>query len=250
MDYFYKLENHGLYSALNLLLWVYAKNFKKRKHRHRKLLIDDSNSQYFKCKRFDYYFNFFKVKEDHTSATQINNFNLRHGNHLLGKNEINRVLEYTPLIKEKISKRMSSLNLPDKYSSIHVRRGDKVSGKFKESEIIGEEKYIKHLNIKCNNLNLFVMSDDFLVLSKINKILTKSSVTPNIYSFLNETDVGHDTDKNIKESFEYTEEYIVKLFTEIEIAKKSEYFIGSRKSNIFQYIESCCEEYTKCISVQ
>ena len=167
MDYFYKLENHGLYSALNLLLWVYAKNFKKRKHRHRKLLIDDSNSQYFKCKRFDYYFNFCKVIEDHTSATKINNFNLRHGNHLLCKNEINRVLEYTPLIKEKIGKRMSSLNLPDKYSSIHVRSGDKVSGKFKESEIIEEEEYIKHLNIKCNNLNLFVMSDDFLVLSKI-----------------------------------------------------------------------------------
>ena len=47
----------------------------------------------------------------------------------------------------------------------------------------------------------------------------------------------------------YTIQELVDLFTEIEIAKQSQQFIGTESSNIYRYIKNQCVNNTEFISL-
>ena len=62
------------------------------------------------------------------------------------------------------------------YTSLYVRRGDKVSGKFKEMDILPTEKILERANIKDDGSAIFIQTDDFTVLEEVRKLLPSCRV--------------------------------------------------------------------------
>jgi len=62
------------------------------------------------------------------------------------------------------------------YSSLYVRRGDKVSGKFKEIDIMPIEEILARANIKDDGSTLFIQTDDFTVVEEAMKLIPSCRV--------------------------------------------------------------------------
>ena len=60
---------------------------------------------------------------------------------------------------------------------------------------------------------------------------------------------GHSTDVDIDNNKSYRLEELVLFFSEIEIAKNSQQFIGAKSSNIFRYIKNQCVKDVEFISL-
>lgn len=71
--------------------------------------------------------------------------------------------KYNDSTNKRIKEILKTLSLPDKYVSIHVRRGDKIV----ESPYYSLERYFEKLGTK--NKNLFVATDDYTVIEDIKR---------------------------------------------------------------------------------
>jgi len=94
------------------------------------------------------------------------------------------LLEYEQAVKEIYRPSESILNQADtirrgigsSYTSLYVRRGDKVSGKFKEMDIVPTEEILARANIKDDGSAIFVQTDDFSVIEEIMKLVPSCRV--------------------------------------------------------------------------
>jgi len=64
-----------------------------------------------------------------------------------------------------------------------------------------------------------------------------------------EEQIGHSTDMDINNHRHYGEKELVQFFSEIEIAKQSQQFIGTESSNVFRYTKNQCVKNVKFISL-
>ena len=129
----------------------------------------------------------------------------------------------------KINENKSMFNL-SKYVVLHIRRGDKITTS--EDLLYSYDKYIKKIdskNIQC----VFVMSDDYTVYEDLVENYPKF----NFYTLIDENQRGHFQSSFNNLSINEKEKNAINLFTEIEIAKKADFFVGSKNSNIYRLIE-------------
>ena len=90
---------------------------------------------------------------------------------------------------------------------------------------------------------IFIMSDDYA------SVLESQKYNLNIKTLTTEEQTGHSTDLDTDNGRHYKEEELIQFFSEIEIAKQSQQFIGTKSSNIFRYIKSQCVKDVEFISL-
>ncbi len=145
---------------------------------------------------------------------------------------IHNILSDIWIIRPEILSKINSEIPTEPYICIHIRRGDKItSGEDKEYNI---NDYIKTLSkLNSNVKTIFLMSDDYNAYLELKKNLPEY----NILTKLNEDKIGHNQKKFNSLSQEKIKKETILLLTEIEIAKRSEVFIGTFASNLFRLIE-------------
>ena len=130
--------------------------------------------------------------------------------------------KYNDSTNKRIKEILKTLSLPDKYVSIHVRRGDKIV----ESPYYSLERYFEKLGTK--NKNLFVATDDYTVIEDIKKKYPDW----NVWTLCSPLERGYVQSVADKESFQEKDRNMILLFATMEILNRSERFVGTYNSNI------------------
>ncbi len=260
----YYLNNRGFYSEINNLIlgYIYAidneYNFR----------VDSSTSKLYFQKGFEYYFESININN---TNNKISKSLIINGVHCLNfkkirlqnisfqkkRNITKNIIKYTDKANSEIQKVINRLNLPSNYTTFHVRRGDKIgekptltwttkSGKYEADRFEIDEYFLK-INTKINNL--FVMTDDFKVISDIKKYISSKKLNIKIYYLCDETDDGYSTLSLLQNKEYYDEKDVIKLLAEIEIAKNSYYFVGTFSSNVSRYVKLIHKNPKNCFSL-
>jgi hypothetical protein len=141
----------------------------------------------------------------------------------------------------KIAQLVAPLNLPAKYISINIRRGDKDT----EFGFMPISDYIdiaaRHSNLK----DIFILTDDYTVIADL------QSAYPDIhfYTLVNTNERGYVHDDFIKQGKAKKAEDMIKLFASLEVMRQSELAIGAYTTNPGIFLGMTMPE-DKFISVQ
>jgi hypothetical protein len=120
------------------------------------------------------------------------------------------------------------------YVSLHIRRGDKVTGNLKEADIVSLSKYVEQIEkIKPNISNVFIATDDYSVIEEFKKICP---VDWQIITFCERNNKGYDEAGFLSKNSEETKTDMISLFNDLHFLAESEYFIGTYSSNIGRLI--------------
>lgn len=112
------------------------------------------------------------------------------------------------------------------YVSIYVRRGDKVSGGFKEMDAIDLGSLIKDAGIRAGNV--FVMTDDYSVVEEVKKLLPVCK----IFTMTGPASRGADADVLRKNGPEERKKHGEELVTSIEVFNRGEKGWADNRSNL------------------
>lgn len=126
---------------------------------------------------------------------------------------------YTSIIERFIQE----LNLPNKYISIHIRTGDKIT----ERDLIKPQNYIEKAKKLSNCQNIFVATDDFRVFEE----LRDNNPDYTFFTSTSPEDKGNNTELFFATSQENIRRNLIEMFASIEVFLKSELFIGTYSSN-------------------
>ena len=146
--------------------------------------------------------------------------NLYHAFGVIAKN----LFRFNEETQKEINKIIDRLNLPKKYIGFHIRAGDKIT----EAELIEPEKYIKNLNKYTDIKDIFISTDDYSI---VKKLQNKYGDKYNIYTLTNKKELGYN-----QENFELSNKndkynHLIEFFASIEILLNSELCFGSYTSN-------------------
>ncbi len=131
-------------------------------------------------------------------------------------------------------KRKLNLAKIDNYAAFHIRRGDKVAQETMEDRAYEAEEYMQKMEFIAPSIRkIFIMTDDYNVYLEVQKKFPNF----NFYTLSNPISKGHDQFAFNNSSAEKKRQLGIDLLTELEIARYSEIFIGSRGSNIFRLVE-------------
>lgn len=250
----YELKRQGLCSLLNSMLGLCEEQLLGDK---KTIYINSSSSPYFKNVCF---FDVFETNEIITNSVTGDELiiNGKHARKLSRKQyqtSIQSILNYTPEFDKEIQSVVSQLNPPQSFSCFHIRRGDKVGEKlytFTQKTGRTESKrfefcdYLKH----CEDIKtIFIMTDDFRCIQEAHKYISDNNLRHKILYLTNESQDGHSETLNIQNDRSYSKQELVQFFAEIEIAKLSDVFVGTRTSNVYKYIMNTCTTNTKFVSL-
>ena len=250
----YKLGHRGLCSLLNSVLGLCEEQLLGDK---KTIYIDSSNSTYFKNICF---FDAFETNEIIINSVTgeeilISEKHARKFATQRHQTPTKTILNYTPEFHKEIESVVSQLNLPKSFACFHIRRGDKVGEKLYEwTQKTGRTEskrfefcdYFKH----CKNIEtIFIMTDDYRCIQEAHEYINNSNLPHNILYLTNESQDGHSETLNIQNDRSYSKKELVQFFSEIEIAKQSQQFIGTKSSNIFRYIKNQCVKDVEFISL-
>lgn len=126
---------------------------------------------------------------------------------------------YTHIIEEFIE----GIGLPEKFISLHVRAGDKIT----ERQLITPQSYLDKAKELSYCKNIFVATDDY----RIYEELKKSNPEYHFYTSTSPDDKGNDTDKFFASTKENIQRNLIEMFASIDIFLKSELFVGTYSSN-------------------
>ena len=254
MNYTYKLTTRGLCSELNSLLGFYESVM----HEDCQVFIDASNSQYFKSVSIRDVFKFpsFFVGSPCNDSTVISGNRWRKSAVIqyetkLTTQQCAELFSYTGTFKQKLNENITKLSLPTKFNCFHIRRGDKVGerlykwaekqGKKGESKKYNFEDYLEKSDQSIKTI--FIMSDDY------SSIIEGQQHGLKVKTLTTIEQTGHSTDLDTDNDRYYNEAELLQFFSEIEIAKQSQQFIGTTSSNIFRYIKNQCVKDVEFISL-
>jgi len=135
---------------------------------------------------------------------------------------------YTDRTKEEVENCMSTINLPQNYLGFHIRRGDKDVEVFLDNL----NKYIEKAETLSSIRDAFVLTDDYTVIEELEKDYPQWNIstlcTPDERGYIHSQFMQTDPVKKRNS--------IIKLFADIELLAKSEFFIGNFYSNIGSYL--------------
>lgn len=135
----------------------------------------------------------------------------------------------------------SSITLPNKYISMQIRRGDKVT----ECSLRPIEDYFDVAKKVSDNRDLFVLTDDYNVIKEVKNTYTDWQITT--LTTPDEEGYNHETFTMIPK--EKKKQKIIKLFSSIEIIRKSQLFIGTYTANVGLFL-GIIMPFDKVISIQ
>lgn len=133
---------------------------------------------------------------------------------------------YNEMTQKRIDTLITSLDLPDEYVAIHVRRGDK-SVEIQHTPI---QRYMEKLDGQFRNL--FVASDDYSVIEEVRKLYPDR----HIWTLCTPNERGYDQSKSDKETLEEKERNMITLFATMEVLNKATRFVGTYSSNIGMFM--------------
>lgn len=122
-------------------------------------------------------------------------------------------------IRIKIDSYKSSINLPERYISMQIRRGDKDT----ERELLPTQLYIDRASQLSSIRNAFILTDDYTVIEELNSVYPEW----NFYTLTKPTERGYHYNAVVGDG---NEEWI-KLFAAMEIMAHSELFVGTVSAN-------------------
>lgn len=136
---------------------------------------------------------------------------------------IKMIYNFNDITKTEIQTIISQLNLPAKYASIHVRKGDKDT----EYDFVPTVNYIKKLNELSDLNNVFILTDDYSVIEYL------QIEFPNIhfYTLVNPEERGYIHSDFRKLNHSKKKFDLTKLFASIEIMRNAEITIGAYTTN-------------------
>lgn len=160
-------------------------------------------------------------------------------------NEACRVLvDMTWHINEEIQllldKRITTLELPDKYVSIHVRRGDK-SG---EIDLFELDKYMKLLKEKSEIKDVFVATDDYSIVEE----LRNNYKDYRFYTLSTSDNKGFFYDQYASLESNAKKEHMLALLVDVALLERGDIFVGTYSSNIGMFI-GMKKEKDKCFGI-
>jgi hypothetical protein len=260
----FALTNRGFYSEINNLInaYIYAAQ------NGLDFSVDASISKLYFSKGFHYYFeplvinnNVHQSDELIMKGVHCSNFRMMRSECKNIPFEVKReitekIIKYTFHVQNKINKIIDSLKLPDRYNVIQIRRGDKVNEKlawtsergFGESKRYEFDEYISRID-KGEVRDTFVMTDDYKVINEANEYVESNSLDIKLYTLCEMTSDGHSTIMRYKDENYYTENEVINLLAECEIARNSRFFVGTFSSNIGRYIKLTHKNPQNCISM-
>lgn len=250
----YKFTHRGLCSLLNSVLGLCGEQLLGDK---KTIYIDSSDSPYFKNLSFfdifktnDILTNFYSGEESIIEERCARKFSTKKY-----EQGITYGLIYQKQFNNKIQSIISDLNLPKSFACFHIRRGDKVGEKLHtwtqktgrtESKRFEFCDYLKH----CEGIKtIFIMTDDFRCIQEAREYISDNNLPHKILHLTNESQDGHSETLNIQNDRSYSKQELVQFFAEIEIAKLSDVFVGTRTSNVYRYIMNTCTTNTKFVSL-
>lgn len=255
--YIFKFSRRGITSHLNSLLGLYEKHSIENKG---KIYIDSSNSIY--LKNFPFY-EIFETNIIFTDQIDVSNniINLEHESRQyayptyqpkLPISQRSKIFCYKKNLLTEINKKIDEIKLPQDFFCFHIRRGDKVQEKphphkeanrFEFSDYFDKIKHIQNIN------SIFIMTDDYKVILEAKEYLQKNNLNYNLFYLTNQDQDGNASVLDYKQNRWYSKEQIINFFTEIEVAKLSNSFVGTNSSNVYRYIKNTCSTKTKFISL-
>lgn len=122
-----------------------------------------------------------------------------------------------------IDRFIQELNLPNKYISIHIRTGDKIT----ERDLIKPQNYIEKAKELSDCQNIFIATDDFRVFEE----LRDNNPDYTFFTSTSPEDKGNNTELFFATSQENIRRNLIEMFASIEVFLKSELFIGTYSSN-------------------
>lgn len=177
------------------------------------LLTDDvfwkSFNRDFLSKRFDLPTYYLKDVDSYTACKKI----------------AQSIWKYNSDTEEEIEKRLKDLNIGANYIGFHIRRGDKE----KEVDFIDLGKWCslaREIDPKIKKI--FVASDDFRVIEEI------QAKNPDweVFSLCQTSRRGYVQKEFNSKSADMRKNDIISFLTDIEVLRKSDYFIGTFSSNV------------------
>lgn len=133
------------------------------------------------------------------------------------------VYRFNKSYKSIINKFIQDLDLPERFISLHVRAGDKIT----ERNLITPQAYLEKAKMYSDCHNIFVATDDYSIYEQLRdknsdyKFFTSSSPE----------DKGNNTEEFFISSPNNIKRNLIELFSSIEIFLNSELFVGTYSSN-------------------
>lgn len=127
--------------------------------------------------------------------------------------------KYTHIINTFIN----DLDLPQRYISMHVRAGDKIT----ERTLITPQKYLEKAKTFSNCHNIFVATDDYRIFER----LRDDNPDYTFYTSTSPEERGNDTEKLFASSMNVIRQNLIEMFASVEVFLHSELFVGTYSSN-------------------
>lgn len=139
---------------------------------------------------------------------------------------VNLTWKYNSEVKKEVHELISSLGLPAEYVGFHIRGGDK----FLEYQIEPIESYFA--KNKTGIKNIFVLTDDFTIISEIKRKYPDHIV----YTLCEESEHGYFHGDFMNQDEKYRRRKLIRLFASIDICATSKLFVGTFSSNPGMYL--------------
>ncbi len=133
------------------------------------------------------------------------------------------VYRFNPAYRTLIQEEIIKVGLPEKYISMHIRAGDKIS----ERQLITPQKYLEKAKMVSNCKHFFISTDDY----RIFELLKNKNPDYYFYTTTSPDEQGYDQDKFVMSSEDHIRKNLIEMFASIQIILGSEYFIGTYSSN-------------------
>lgn len=135
---------------------------------------------------------------------------------------------YNQSTQVKVNSLIKNLSLPINYIGMHIRGGDK----YLEHVIEPLEKYFDLVDNSISEKNLFVLTDDYRVILKIQEKYSQW----NVYTLCGIEEKGYFHSAFSNQTEEYREKQLIKLFASVDILAHGKQFIGTFSSNPGMYL--------------
>ncbi len=141
-------------------------------------------------------------------------------------------LRYNSETLKEINKKIQSLNLPENYTSVQIRGGDKI---IEHEKLIDVHEILDSIDKwELPIKNLFIFTDDYRKVEAVKK----ARPSWNIYTLCREDEKGYYVDAFNKSEWSRRREDIVKVFAMVEICLNSDLHIGCPQTCVNNIIRS------------
>lgn len=136
---------------------------------------------------------------------------------------VKMIYRFNEPTQAEISHMIAGVNLPAKYNSVNIRRGDKDT----EFNFVPAGKYIDATIGRSDLKDIFVLTDDYAVIEDLQKEYPQL----HFYSLVQKEARGYIHADFIKQSIAQKREDLLRLFASIEIMRASELTVGTFTTN-------------------